>query len=139
LTLFKILRATALGCGFNVLRRPIETATVCSQWGGPEYCSGSSGELLPIEREGYPYTGGDPGNSWNMVLVLFFENTLTHDGGIVQLTSQSYEREFLFQPDGLNSGYVTGVTASQVPIPAAVWLFGSALAGLGWLRRKQTV
>ena len=26
-----------------------------------------------------------------------------------------------------------------VPIPAAVWLFGSALAGLGWLRRKQTV
>jgi hypothetical protein len=29
--------------------------------------------------------------------------------------------------------------ASAVPIPAAVWLFGSALAGLGWLRRKQTV
>ncbi|MCP3907923.1 MAG: VPLPA-CTERM sorting domain-containing protein [Gammaproteobacteria bacterium] len=27
---------------------------------------------------------------------------------------------------------------SAVPVPAAVWLFGSALAGLGWLRRKQT-
>ena len=26
-----------------------------------------------------------------------------------------------------------------VPIPAAVWLFGSALAGLGWVRRKQTI
>ncbi|MBT8131510.1 MAG: VPLPA-CTERM sorting domain-containing protein [Gammaproteobacteria bacterium] len=26
--------------------------------------------------------------------------------------------------------------ASVVPLPAAVWLFGSALAGLGWLRRK---
>ena len=25
-----------------------------------------------------------------------------------------------------------------VPIPAAVWLFGSALVGLGWFRRKQT-
>jgi hypothetical protein len=25
---------------------------------------------------------------------------------------------------------------SVVPIPAAVWLFGSALAGLGWFRRK---
>jgi hypothetical protein len=24
------------------------------------------------------------------------------------------------------------------PIPAAVWLFGSALAGLGWVRRKQS-
>jgi hypothetical protein len=28
---------------------------------------------------------------------------------------------------------------SVVPIPASVWLFGSALAGLGWMRRKQTV
>jgi len=28
-------------------------------------------------------------------------------------------------------------TATVVPVPAAVWLFGSALAGLGWLRRKQ--
>ena len=28
--------------------------------------------------------------------------------------------------------------SSVVPIPAAVWLFGSALAGLGWMRRKQT-
>jgi hypothetical protein len=25
---------------------------------------------------------------------------------------------------------------SVVPVPAAVWLFGSALAGLGWMRRK---
>ena len=25
-----------------------------------------------------------------------------------------------------------------VPIPAAVWLFGSALAGLGWVKRRQS-
>jgi hypothetical protein len=30
-------------------------------------------------------------------------------------------------------------SSTVVPIPAAVWLFGSALAGLGWMRRKQTV
>ena len=30
------------------------------------------------------------------------------------------------------------ITVSIVPIPGAVWLFGSALAGLGWLRRKAT-
>ena len=31
-----------------------------------------------------------------------------------------------------------GTTAvAFVPVPAAVWLFGSALAGLGWMRRKQ--
>lgn len=27
--------------------------------------------------------------------------------------------------------------ATAVPIPPTIWLFGSALAGLGWLRRKQ--
>ena len=34
--------------------------------------------------------------------------------------------------------YSGTVTASAVPVPAAVWLFGSALAGLGWVRRKQS-
>ena len=34
---------------------------------------------------------------------------------------------------------VDNITLQAVPIPAAVWLFGSALAGLGWLRRRQTV
>ncbi len=33
---------------------------------------------------------------------------------------------------------IDNVNASVVPIPAAVWLFGSALAGLGWFRRRQT-
>ena len=32
---------------------------------------------------------------------------------------------------------LNSITVSEVPIPAAVWLFGSALAGLGWIRRKQ--
>ena len=31
------------------------------------------------------------------------------------------------------------VRSSVVPIPAAAWLFGSALAALGWLRRKQQI
>jgi hypothetical protein len=31
------------------------------------------------------------------------------------------------------------VRVSMIPVPAAVWLFGSALAGLGWLGRRQTV
>ncbi|MDH3978060.1 MAG: hypothetical protein OEU86_06050 [Gammaproteobacteria bacterium] len=31
------------------------------------------------------------------------------------------------------------MTLQAVPIPAAVWLFGSALGVLGWLRGKQTV
>jgi hypothetical protein len=48
--------------------------------------------------------------------------------------------------DWLNAGWVYGSEfdplatgwSVAVPVPAAVWLFGSALAGLGWMRRKQT-
>ena len=32
----------------------------------------------------------------------------------------------------------TATAWSVVPVPAAVWLFGSALAGLGWMRRKAS-
>jgi hypothetical protein len=34
---------------------------------------------------------------------------------------------------------IDNFSATIVPIPAAIWLFGSALAGLGWVRRKQTI
>jgi hypothetical protein len=41
----------------------------------------------------------------------------------------------------LNDGsYTSGVSLAYltaVPLPSAVWLFGSALAGLGWLRRSK--
>jgi hypothetical protein len=42
---------------------------------------------------------------------------------------------------GLSAGgfYFDNVVVNAVPIPAAVWLFGSALAGLGWIRRKSNV
>jgi hypothetical protein len=31
---------------------------------------------------------------------------------------------------------IDNIALTAVPVPAAVWLFGSALAGLGWFRRK---
>ncbi len=36
-------------------------------------------------------------------------------------------------------GVFTHTFTQVVPIPAAVWLFGSALAGLGWFRRKRVI
>jgi len=42
-----------------------------------------------------------------------------------------------FGDDGSNGTGIDGI--SVVPVPAAVWLFGSALGLLGWTRRKQSV
>jgi hypothetical protein len=46
-----------------------------------------------------------------------------------------------FENGGVGPGpWATGydnIQINVVPIPAAVWLFASALAGLGWIRRKQ--
>jgi hypothetical protein len=48
------------------------------------------------------------------------------------------------ESDGLKSSFYYGwavrdgdVAASVVPIPAAAWLFGSALGLLGWLKRRR--
>ena len=40
---------------------------------------------------------------------------------------------------GSGSGWVGAVNVNPVPIPGAVWLFGSGLAGLIGLRRKLNV
>jgi hypothetical protein len=41
--------------------------------------------------------------------------------------------------DGGNTlvGHATASSHAITPIPAAVWLFGSALGGLGWMRRRS--
>ena len=39
---------------------------------------------------------------------------------------------------GSDQRSIVSGSISSVPIPDAAWLFGTALAGLGWLRRKQT-
>ena len=34
---------------------------------------------------------------------------------------------------------IDNIEVSVVPVPATAWLFGSALAGLGWIKRKHAV
>lgn len=81
---------------------------------------------------------GDIGSPYGATLLtLGFVENLTNAGGTVSLwrVSEDLSPDF-FQTDPAANAVVHGV--SVIPVPAAVWLFGSALAGLGWMRRKQS-
>lgn len=72
-------------------------------------------------------------------LMLDFASPLTNSGGVINLlTGWGTGLRFTSGVGGYEYSVVSGsVIANVVPIPAAVWLFGSALAALGWVRRKQ--
>ena len=57
------------------------------------------------------------GASWTGIATLELGNTITY-------------------PETARGGY-DNIVVNFVPIPAAVWLFGSALAGLGWFRSAK--
>jgi hypothetical protein len=81
----------------------------------------------------FPESGYIPG-PLTRTLVLEFSQALSSAGGSVDLMgTDGYPGDFETTPRVL----LAGATLSAVPIPAAVWLFGSALAGLGWMRRKR--
>jgi hypothetical protein len=56
-------------------------------------------------------------NTWKYLSMLEFKSVDSPTGGVI----------------------VSSISVSSVPIPASVWLFGSALAGLCWVRRKWSI
>ena len=66
------------------------------------------------------------------------DSPLTNAGGTRQLVIAPCQASCEFVDTGVVRNVVSG-SVSAVPIPAAVWLFGSALTGLGWMKRKRTV
>jgi len=90
-------------------------------------------------------------NDWyesGLELFMRFDGNLSNSGGTLNILSYGdgtlsgiYDSELNGGPNP-SSYYqvaIIGGSVSTVPVPAAVWLFGSALLGLGWLRRKPTV
>jgi hypothetical protein len=56
-------------------------------------------------------------------------------GDWLNITQVTFESEAVaFAPVSIDNV----VVGSAVPVPAAVWLFGSGLAALGWLRRRRS-
>jgi hypothetical protein len=81
---------------------------------------------------------GDGGSFGTVTLLnLVFDSSLTSAGGSIGLSTSSWERE-----EDFGSGFVVrsrnviSGSVSAVPVPAAVWLLGSALFGLVISRRR---
>jgi hypothetical protein len=92
------------------------------------------GDIKPFVIEGYQSGGIVISQNFDSVGGTFFD-TVIMGPGWENLDSISFTMTAL-DPTPV---VFDNIVVSAVPVPAAVWLFGSALAGLGWLRRKQTV
>lgn len=106
---------------------------------GPEFGSGTGGV-----HHADSYSSAEAGTVFGFGGDELWIDSAYSSGDLISSWSMSFSGES-FSSMGLSEGnYVytllgsgDTITLNVVPIPAAVWLFGSALAGLGWARRKQ--
>jgi len=56
--------------------------------------------------------------------------------GSFLLGAGTYDISIQVHTNDITIGSAGHIRATAVPIPAAAWLFGSALAGLGWVKRR---
>jgi hypothetical protein len=109
------------------------TTTATGSFGGFVYNSSTSSVsvnplLIGPAQFALAYPGFSP------TLVLRFANPLSSGGTDFLLTDNSKSYECMnCSPFRLVAG---GAAVEVVPVPAAVWLFGSALGVMGWMRRK---
>ncbi len=108
---------------FNAMTASVTSYTCHDSGQAPVTCAG--GGAVP-ESILFGLTSGNEGVGGAA------RDAANFDGTTLTLFSEGYSI-------GAGSDYETAfaLTVTAVPIPSAVWLFGSALLGLGWLRRKQ--
>ena len=109
--------------------------------------NGQSFDLLSLDTQEW-HVGGYDGSNPTRIIGNYaaggqIEMTLPVPGSLAGLDTANFNAAWSglssleIQAGGNNGFYLDNVAMSVVPVPAAAWLFGSALAGLGWIRRKQ--
>jgi hypothetical protein len=116
--------------------------------GGALPAQSYGGLLLGTAGDAALIPGPAPDLTGARLLQLIFQFPLTNAGGTVFLIDPFFPAASSFEGFCVNAacssysfdrlmvdGGVVGVPANVVPVPAAAWLLGSGLVGLGWLRR----
>ena len=118
--------------------RPVEAETgqffdiQSAPLGSPGYTFDSWTGTLYINHDGYTPTAGLYGEQYaELEVAKYFLSTGAFTVNLLPNVNCS-------GCTGV-SGTLATASMSAVPVPAAAWLFGSALAGLGWMRRKQAI
>lgn len=107
------------------------------------------GSTISVCNKTPPETCGDgefdPADGQEWTLAIFGDTSWITDGSLVPDNLPGTYTAIVVAIDFDASGNEIGValatiddmTVSTVPVPAAAWLFGSALGLLGWIRRKK--
>jgi hypothetical protein len=92
-------------------------------------------DTATVTITGFLQAGGTVSQTVNLSSPFIFL-TVNFDSAWADLDYVEFSSDNGLSPTAIDN---IAITTTAVPVPAAVWLFGSALAGLGWMRRKATV
>ena len=110
----------------------VNITTSTSFFFGSTYVESPEGGTTPISLDLGPVSDCGLVGVPKFCILQFDYAPLTNQGGIRALGGQEIN---IFNAEQRS---IVGGTISAVPVPAAVWLFGSGLGLLGWMKRRQT-